>query len=52
LNLQAARVLSNSVKDGSVIVTVFCDSGVKYLSKVFNDEWLTANNYKTTVMNE
>lgn len=52
LNLQAARVLSRSVKDGSVIVTVFPDSGVKYLSKVFNEDWLIKNNMKTTVMNE
>ena len=26
--------------DGSVIVTVFPDNGVKYLSKIFNDSWL------------
>ena len=40
LNLHAARVLSGEVDDGSVIVTVFPDNGVKYLSKVFNDSWL------------
>ena len=40
LNLHAARVLSGEVDDGSVIVTVFPDNGVKYLSKIYNDSWL------------
>ena len=40
LNLHAARVLSGEVEDGAVIVTVFPDNGVKYLSKIFNDSWL------------
>ena len=40
LNLHAARVLSGEVEDGSVIVTVLPDNGVKYLSKIYNDEWL------------
>ena len=43
LNLHAARVLSSHIKEG-VIVTVLCDSGVKYLSKIFNDEWLNEKN--------
>ena len=42
LNLHAARVLSGEVEDGSVIVTVFPDNGVKYLSKIYNNEWLEA----------
>ena len=40
LNLHTARVLSGEVDDGSVIVTVFPDNGVKYLSKIFDDSWL------------
>mmetsp|Transcript_21615 Transcript_21615/g.34994 ORF Transcript_21615/g.34994 Transcript_21615/m.34994 type:complete len:995 (+) Transcript_21615:136-3120(+) len=40
LNLHASRVLSGEVADGSVIVTVLCDNGVKYLSKIYNNEWL------------
>jgi glutamate decarboxylase len=43
LNLHAARVLSSHIKEG-IIVTVLCDSGVKYLSKIFNDEWLNEKN--------
>ena len=52
LNLQAARVLSGSVKDGSMIATVFPDSGIKYLSKIFNEDWLVANKMKTTLMDD
>ena len=40
LNLHASRVLSGDVADDSVIVTVFPDNGVKYLSKIYNDDWL------------
>merc|ERR1740139_1066573 len=39
LNIHCARVLSSHIKKG-VIVTVLPDSGVKYLSKIFNDDWL------------
>ena len=46
LNLHAARVLSGEVDDGSVIVTVFPDNGVKYLSKIFNDSWLESKGWK------
>jgi len=40
LNLSAAAELSQTAPDGSVIVAVLPDSGVKYLSKIFNDEWM------------
>lgn len=44
LNLHAARVLSSHIEEG-VIVTVLCDSGVKYLSKIFNDDWIEAKGF-------
>ena len=40
LNLTAAAELSKTAADGSVIVAVLPDSGIKYLSKIFNDEWM------------
>ena len=40
LNLAAAVELSKTAPEGSVIVAVMPDSGVKYLSKIFNDEWM------------
>ena len=40
LNLTAAAELSKTAADGDVIVAVLPDSGIKYLSKIFNDEWM------------
>jgi len=40
----AAKCASEAPKDGGVcIVTLLCDHGIKYLSKIFNDEWMEAN---------
>merc|ERR1712080_217499 len=44
LNVEAAIRIANSVEEPAVIVTVLCDLGVKYLSKVFNETWLNENN--------
>lgn len=48
LNVEAAIRFANSAKAPAVIVTVLCDLGVKYLSKVYNKEWLALNNLKLT----
>jgi len=40
LNLFASLELARSLDEDATIVTVFPDLGVKYLSKVYNDEWL------------
>ena len=44
LNVHAAIQVANSVSEPAVIVTVLCDLGIKYLSKVYNDDWLNENN--------
>jgi len=44
LNTEAALRIANSVTEPAVIVTVLCDLGIKYLSKVFNEDWLNENN--------
>jgi cysteine synthase len=41
LNLAAVLSLQSDFPPGSVIATVLCDSGIKYLSKIFNDDYLT-----------
>eukprot|EP01023_Acetabularia_acetabulum_P035735 TRINITY_DN3371_c1_g1_i1.p1 TRINITY_DN3371_c1_g1~~TRINITY_DN3371_c1_g1_i1.p1 ORF type:complete len:362 (-),score=59.14 TRINITY_DN3371_c1_g1_i1:294-1379(-) len=41
MNLHAAVCLSKQVSRG-VIVVILCDSGNKYLSKIFNDEWMAS----------
>jgi cysteine synthase len=48
-NVAAARVIAERCakegpKEGGVtIVTLLCDHGIKYMSKIFNDEWISKN---------
>jgi len=43
LNVRAAIDLANSMEKPAVIVTVLCDTGIKYLSKIYNNNWLLEN---------
>ena len=44
VNVVAALEVARRVNDPrALIVTVLCDTGERYLSKVFNDEWLREN---------
>jgi len=43
LNTWAAIQLANQLEEPGVVVTVLCDLGVKYLSKVYNETWLEEN---------
>jgi len=47
LNTEAAIRIANNAEEPAVIVTVLCDLGVKYLSKVYNESWLAENNICT-----
>jgi cysteine synthase A len=40
INLAGAVRLARERGPGQIIVTVLCDSGVRYMSKIFNREWL------------
>ncbi len=40
VNVAAAMRVARELGPGQVIVTVLCDSGAKYLSRLFNPEWL------------
>jgi cysteine synthase len=42
LNVAAAVRLANAATEPCVIVTIMCDLGAKYLSKVYNMEYLNA----------
>ena len=46
LSLQLGRELNDP---NACIVTILCDTGERYLSKVFNDEWLQENQLLETV---
>jgi len=43
LNLFAAIQLANSLEEDATVVTVLPDLGIKYLSKIYNREWLLEN---------
>jgi cystathionine beta-synthase len=44
VNLVSALEVARQVNDpDAMVVTVLCDTGERYLSKVFNDEWLREN---------
>ena len=40
----AAYKVAKEVDKAVNVVTVFCDSGYKYFSTIYNDEWLEKNN--------
>ena len=43
INLAGALRFARERGPGQVIVTILCDSGHKYQSKLFNAEWLAAH---------
>jgi cystathionine beta-synthase len=44
-NVWAALKVYESAPPGSVIVTILPDSGFKYLSKFYNDDWMRSKNF-------
>src|SRR5262249_23476657 len=43
INVAGAHRLAREGGPGQVIVTLLCDSGIRYMSKIFNPEWLRAH---------
>lgn len=52
LNVAAAIKLASTLEGPATIVTVSPDSGVKYLSKIYNSEWLKANGFEGVQYNQ
>ncbi|MEB3355604.1 MAG: cysteine synthase A [Synechococcales bacterium] len=48
INVGAAVALAKQMGPGHTIVTVLCDSGARYQSRIFNPEWLTAKGFDMT----
>lgn len=46
INIAGAVRLAKEGGPGQTIVTILCDSGAKYQSKIYNPEWLTENGLK------
>jgi cysteine synthase A len=49
INVAGAYRLAKEGGPGQVIVTLLCDSGVRYMSKIFNAEWLRAHDLDPNV---
>jgi len=47
INVAGALRLAKEGGPGQVIVTLLCDSGVRYMSRIFNPEWLRAHGLDT-----
>jgi len=43
INVAGALRLAKEHGPGQVIVTLLCDSGIRYMSRIFNPEWLRAH---------
>lgn len=42
INVAGAVRLARQLGPGHIIATILCDSGLRYLSTIYNDEWLAA----------
>ncbi|NIJ07875.1 cysteine synthase A [Sphingomonas vulcanisoli] len=45
INVAGAMALAEQLGPGKTIVTILCDSGMRYLSTLFNPEWLGAKGF-------
>lgn len=45
-NVYAALELAKTLKGPATVVAILCDSGTKYLSKIFNDKWMSEKGFK------
>ena len=44
-NIQGALEVAKTAPEGSIIVSIICDSGGKYISKMYNDNWMKENQF-------
>lgn len=42
----AERMIDEGRKEGATLVTLLCDDGNKYASKIFDDDWVEANDHR------
>src|SRR5580692_2403369 len=45
LNVVGAAMIAREIPAGSTVVTILCDGGGRYLSRIFNDAWMRENNF-------
>lgn len=44
-NVFGALEVAKNAPEGSIIVSIICDSGGKYISKMYNDNWMKENQF-------
>ena len=44
-NVHAALELARTLKGPATVVAILCDSGTKYLSKIFNNDWMAEKGF-------
>jgi cysteine synthase A len=40
--------IAKELPEGSTVVTILCDGGQRYLSRIFNDAWLREQGFTQT----
>ena len=45
LNVLGAARIARELPKGSTVVTILCDGGQRYLSRIFNDAWMRENGF-------
>ena len=45
LNVTGAAMIAQELPEGSSVVTILCDGGERYLSKLFSESWLRQNGH-------
>lgn len=45
LNVVGAATIARGLPAGSSVVTILCDGGARYLSRIFNDVWMHENDF-------
>jgi cysteine synthase A len=49
INVAAAVTLAKQMGPGHTIVTILCDSGAKYQSRLFNKEWIAERGFAEAI---
>ena len=52
INIAGAVRYAKEYGPGKTIVTILCDSGLKYESKIYNQEWLFDHDFDTELLLE
>ena len=52
INVAAAAALAKQLGPGHTIVTILCDGGAKYQSRLFNEDWIKERGFLEAIGRE